>query len=96
MQIIVVQANSEDKTIDFILKDNGTFRPAPLKKPRPMLREETTEPEKKDKSKEKAKKDKKKGAKWYETAPTGKNRADKKKHAHGKSKVKTKSKAKKK
>ena len=96
VQIIVVQANAEDKTIDFILKDNGTFRPAPLKKPRPMLREETTEPEKKDKSKEKAKKDKKKGAKWYETAPTGKNRADKKKHAHGKSKVKTKSKAKKK
>lgn len=88
-KIIVVNANVEDKTIDFILADNGTFRPVAPKKTRSSIRNLEIQEEKQDERKEKSKK-KKSGAKWYESAPKGKGRSDKKKCSTVKRKTKTK------
>ena len=92
-KIIVVNANVEDKTIDFILADNGTFRPVAPKKTRSPIRNLEIQEEKQDERKEKSKK-KKSGAKWYESAPKGKSRSDKKKCSTVKRKTKTKAKKK--
>lgn len=60
VRVILVQANIESRTIDFILADNGTFCPEALQKKQHVIHKEAHSVKKESKSQEKKKGNKKK------------------------------------